>query len=149
MAWSSPSLSPVSTVHCPAPFKPLPVISQPTTVAKESSRYRWARRRDRNGGQRNITFAALHKIAWNVSQYCTIMKFCCLLQNILIFIHRIFFRLVHPSISCREGSKATILLTTFQNVYNYRCVQPSDAQCTTPLGVCSNVSLGAIHKIRN
>ena len=31
---------PFSTVHCPAPFKPLPVISQPTTVAKESSRYR-------------------------------------------------------------------------------------------------------------
>ena len=40
MAWSCPSLSPVSTVHCPAPFKPLPVISQPTTVAKETSRYR-------------------------------------------------------------------------------------------------------------
>ena len=46
MAWASPSLSPVSTVHCPVPFKPLPVISQPTTVAKETSRYRRARRED-------------------------------------------------------------------------------------------------------
>ena len=37
MVWAPLSL-PFSTLHCPSPFKPLPVISQPTTVAKESSR---------------------------------------------------------------------------------------------------------------
>ena len=114
---------PFSTVHCPAPFKPLPVISQPTTVAKESSRYRREDETETDGKEISVLL---------LTTKCREEHFRTILWNLVVCsktdISSPFVFVLSAHIFL-EDTFATVIVMNSQNMRIIRCVQSSDMLC--------------------
>ena len=114
---------PFSTVHCPAPFKPLPVISQPTTVAKESSRYRREDETETDGREISVLqhTTNCHEMYWSTISWNLVVCSKSDISSPYISVSSAHIFL--------EDSFVTVIVTNSQNMRIIRCVQSSNMLC--------------------